>query len=425
MLCDLVAGGVPDEIYAEEADLLLADVEPASAEAAACLELAHELLDDPRRVDHQIAESKNRLEHVVAASGTTVIEIFGVGPDVAATVVGVTGDIARFPICDRFAAFNGTAPIEVCSAVARPTGSPAAGTHPQPRLSRGRHHPDPVPPQPRRRLLRPQLLRRARRPGGRLEHRLRSLETSWRLLARTSGTPARRQRSGPASVRCSPKRAAWPPAPAEIFFVPRDPHRVPQEGPLAGGLPPGSTFRGAGGRRATALEASSRCGGTSTWPSCPGSLWRSPRPELTSTSRGGPLVPIRVRNHPGSLRRGARRRPATLSERGSPLVRNRQTTTRWRRRQATPTGVRRRHPTTDEEDPVFPSLAAFLATTLGKTIAAVTLIAAAATGGLAATGNSAAVHSDPPALVTTTDEDECDDLEDEAAEKACDAEFEA
>ena len=115
VLCDLVAGGVPDEIYAEKAASLLADVEPDTAVAAARVELAEELLDDLRRVDHQLAESKKRLEQVVAASGTTVIDIFGVGPVVAATVVGVTGDIARFPTRDRFAAFNGTAPIEVSS----------------------------------------------------------------------------------------------------------------------------------------------------------------------------------------------------------------------------------------------------------------------------------------------------------------------
>jgi transposase len=114
VLCELVAGGVPDEIYAEAA-LLLADVEPDSAVAAARVELAEELLDDLRRVDRQLAESKKRLEQVVAASGTTTINIFGVGPVVAATVVGVTGDIARFPTRDRFAAFNGTAPIEVSS----------------------------------------------------------------------------------------------------------------------------------------------------------------------------------------------------------------------------------------------------------------------------------------------------------------------
>jgi transposase len=83
--------------------------------AAARVELAHELLDDLRRVDHRIKESKKRLAQVVAASGTTTINIFGVGPLVAATVVGITGDIARFPTRDRFAAFNGTAPIEVSS----------------------------------------------------------------------------------------------------------------------------------------------------------------------------------------------------------------------------------------------------------------------------------------------------------------------
>jgi transposase len=94
---------------------LLAEVEPANAIAAARVELAGELVADLRRVDGQLAESKKRLEQVVAASGTTVIDIFGVGPVVAATVVGVTGDIARFPTRDRFAAFNGTAPIEVSS----------------------------------------------------------------------------------------------------------------------------------------------------------------------------------------------------------------------------------------------------------------------------------------------------------------------
>ena len=115
VLCDLVAGGVPDEIYAGKAAELLAGVEPDSAIAAARVELAEELLGDLRRVDGQLAESKKRLEQVVAASGTTVVEIFGVGPVVAATVVGLTGDVARFPTRDRFAVFNGTAPIEVSS----------------------------------------------------------------------------------------------------------------------------------------------------------------------------------------------------------------------------------------------------------------------------------------------------------------------
>ncbi len=115
VLCDLIAGGLPDEIYAEKAASLLANIEADTAVAAARVELAEELVDDLRRVDHQLAESKKRLEQVVAASGTTTVDIFGVGPIVAATVVGLTRDIARFPTRDRFAAFNGTAPIEASS----------------------------------------------------------------------------------------------------------------------------------------------------------------------------------------------------------------------------------------------------------------------------------------------------------------------
>ena len=49
------------------------------------------------------------------ASKTTVTELFGVGPIVAATVIGDVGDIARFASRDHFAAYNGTAPIEVSS----------------------------------------------------------------------------------------------------------------------------------------------------------------------------------------------------------------------------------------------------------------------------------------------------------------------
>ena len=85
------------------------------AVAAARHELASDLLDDLRRVDAQLRDSKKRLTAVVAASKTTTTEVFGVGPVVAATVVGITGDVTRFASRDRFAAFNGTAPIEVSS----------------------------------------------------------------------------------------------------------------------------------------------------------------------------------------------------------------------------------------------------------------------------------------------------------------------
>jgi transposase len=115
LLCDLVAGGIRGEIHAGKVGRLLEDIQPDGPVAAARVELAAELVADQRRLDEQLADSKKRLTAVVAASGTATTDVFGVGPVVAATVLGITGDIGRFANRDRFAAFNGTAPIEVSS----------------------------------------------------------------------------------------------------------------------------------------------------------------------------------------------------------------------------------------------------------------------------------------------------------------------
>jgi transposase len=41
--------------------------------------------------------------------------VFGVGPVIAATILGDVADPSRFPDADKFASYNGTAPIEVSS----------------------------------------------------------------------------------------------------------------------------------------------------------------------------------------------------------------------------------------------------------------------------------------------------------------------
>jgi transposase len=85
------------------------------AVAQARYELAHDFLADLRRIDAQMLEAKKRLEVAVKASGTTATEVFGVGPYVAGTVIGYVVDVGRFADRDHFAAYNGTAPIEVSS----------------------------------------------------------------------------------------------------------------------------------------------------------------------------------------------------------------------------------------------------------------------------------------------------------------------
>jgi transposase len=115
VLCELIPGGVSKAITAGHAAQLLESITPSGAVQAARCELAAEFLDDLRRVDVQLRDVSKKLATAVRASGTTLTGIFGVGPVVAATVIGAVRDVSRFPDRDHFAAYNGTAPIEVSS----------------------------------------------------------------------------------------------------------------------------------------------------------------------------------------------------------------------------------------------------------------------------------------------------------------------
>jgi transposase len=97
ILCDLVAGAFPKQISAIQAAAVLDGIKTDDAAGDARLELAHELLEDLRRVDEQRRTAKRRLAKIVAASGTTVSHFNGAGPVVTATVIGDVGAISRFP----------------------------------------------------------------------------------------------------------------------------------------------------------------------------------------------------------------------------------------------------------------------------------------------------------------------------------------
>jgi transposase len=115
VLCELIPGGIPNEITAAQATIFLEQIEPSEAVALARCELAAEFLQDLRRIDAQMRDTKKRLVVAARASGTTVTEVFGVGPVIAATMIGYVADASRFPSRDHFAAYNGTAPIEMSS----------------------------------------------------------------------------------------------------------------------------------------------------------------------------------------------------------------------------------------------------------------------------------------------------------------------
>ncbi len=115
VLGELIPGGVPKAITAARAARVLKAIRPEGAVQAARCELAADLLEDLRRIDAGIRETRKKLAAAVAAAGTSLTGLFGVGPVIAAAVIGDVRDVSRFPGRDHFAAYNGTAPIEVSS----------------------------------------------------------------------------------------------------------------------------------------------------------------------------------------------------------------------------------------------------------------------------------------------------------------------
>ena len=77
--------------------------------------MALEHLDDLARVDAEIPDLRARIHDPVAAANTSVTDIHGVGPIIAAMVIGYTGDVTRFRDRNHYAAYTGTAPIELSS----------------------------------------------------------------------------------------------------------------------------------------------------------------------------------------------------------------------------------------------------------------------------------------------------------------------
>jgi transposase len=115
VLCELIPGGVSKAIRVPAAVRLLASVIPADAVGQARCELAATFLEDLQRIDTQRRETKRKIAAAVQAAGTTLTGLYGVGPVVAAAVIGDVKDVSRFPDRDHFAAYNGTAPVEVSS----------------------------------------------------------------------------------------------------------------------------------------------------------------------------------------------------------------------------------------------------------------------------------------------------------------------
>ena len=115
MLAVLRPGGMGHRLSAKQASRMLGGIRGLDAVGEQRRIMAKEHLADIRRLDRDLDANKARIRRAVAATDTTVTDIYGVGPVVAAFLIGYTPPIERFTTPDKYAAYNGTAPIEVSS----------------------------------------------------------------------------------------------------------------------------------------------------------------------------------------------------------------------------------------------------------------------------------------------------------------------
>ena len=115
MILQLRPGGIARRLSAKQASRMLQGMRSLDAVGEQRRTMARTHLADIRRYDRDIKTNRTLIRRAVVASKTTVTDVYGVGPVVAALLVGYTGDIGRFASADHYAAYNGTAPIEVSS----------------------------------------------------------------------------------------------------------------------------------------------------------------------------------------------------------------------------------------------------------------------------------------------------------------------
>jgi transposase len=115
LLLELVPGGAKKFLSAPQARALIATVKPRDLVGKTRRRLVVELIGELERIDRTIKTADKDLKALVLARGSTLMQLHGIGPANAARLLADVGDIRRFADRDRFASWNGTAPLDASS----------------------------------------------------------------------------------------------------------------------------------------------------------------------------------------------------------------------------------------------------------------------------------------------------------------------
>jgi transposase len=116
LLLELFPGGAPQFLSSHKARAMIATIKPRDLVGKTRRRLAVELIVELEGIDKRIKAVKTELAALVEARGSTLMGLTGIGPSGAARLLAAdVGDIHRFADRDRFASWNGTAPLDASS----------------------------------------------------------------------------------------------------------------------------------------------------------------------------------------------------------------------------------------------------------------------------------------------------------------------
>ncbi len=107
--------GAPTRLTADAAAELLRQARPRAPLQRTLRRLAVDLVREVRRLDQRILAADTDIARAVTEAGCTLSELYGIGTLLAGKILARVGNADRFRSAAAFAAFNGTAPIEVSS----------------------------------------------------------------------------------------------------------------------------------------------------------------------------------------------------------------------------------------------------------------------------------------------------------------------
>ena len=116
LMRDLLPGGAPAQLSADQAAGLLRTVRPAGDVEKVRKDLARDLVAEIRTLDKRLTENSARMQALVEAADSTLMSTPGIGPVMAARLIGRVGRASRFPTAAAFANYAGAAPVEIASA---------------------------------------------------------------------------------------------------------------------------------------------------------------------------------------------------------------------------------------------------------------------------------------------------------------------